>query len=148
MSTTRSLATASDSSEFCPCTRPTECVDRRPGRYLTAIYWLTHDHEARVSTGTISDLLEVAPASATEMVDRLAGMGLLIHERRGDVELTDHGTTVAVELAWRQRVVRRFFAANAGGEIGATVGYRIGYHLPEEAIDRLVELVEEPRARR
>ena len=92
----------------------------------------------------ISDRLSVTPASATEMVDRLAADGLVVREPRGDVWLTDRGATVAAELAWRRDLVRRFLDEISGDDVASRdattdpeVAYRIGYHLPSDAVDRL-----------
>jgi len=50
---------------------PDHCVDRGPGRYLAAIYWITDEADRRARSGAIGDRLGVEPASVTEMFVRL-----------------------------------------------------------------------------
>lgn len=126
----------------CGCSHPGDCVDRRAGRYLTAVYWLADGGRERVSTGAVSDRLGVAPASVTGMFERLAAQALVDYEPHDGVALTERGATVASELAWRQCVVRAFFAAELGLEYGAEDGYRFGYALPGDGVESLRALVD------
>jgi len=136
------MASASGSrGEFCTATHPDHCVDRGPGRYLTAIYWIAGESDRRARPGSIGDRLGVEPASVTEMLVRLADAGLVGYEKRQGVEPTDRGEIVARELAWRQCAVRTFFAARLDAELDAGTAYRIGYALPEQGVARLAELV-------
>jgi len=127
--------------EFCTATHPDHCVDRGPGRYLAAIYWVVGGADRRARPGAIGDRLGVEPASVTEMFVRLDDAGLVDYEKQRGVELTERGGTVARELAWRQCAVRAFFGARLDAELDAGTAYRIGYTLPEQGIERLSELV-------
>lgn len=106
------------------------------------MYWLADGDRERVSTGAVSDRLGVTPASVTEMFDRLADDGLLDHESHAGVVLTEHGARIASELAWRQCVVRTFFATELALEFGAQQGYRFGYALPGDGVEALRALVD------
>jgi len=128
--------------DVCGCTRPTACVDRNGGLYLVTVRRIGTDRDDRVRTGEVSDRLDVAPSSVTEMFERLADAGLLRHEKQTGVELTDHGREVALELETRQCAVRTFFYRRTGFDMPLEVGYRIGYVLPDEAIERLRVLVD------
>lgn len=134
------MATDSSTADACRCVRPTDCVDRGEGRYLVAAVRLTGGRERRVRTGEVSDRVGVAPASVTEAFDRLADDGLVAYEKRAGVRLTERGREVALELAWRQCTVRTFFRRETGHELAAETAYRIGYTLPETAIERLRDL--------
>ncbi|GAA0526452.1 hypothetical protein GCM10008992_28720 [Halorubrum aquaticum] len=90
----------------------------------------------------MSDRLDVAPSSVTEMFERLAADGLLRYEKREGVVLTDRGREVALELEARQCAVRTFFRRRTGFDMPLEAGYRIGYVLPDEAIERLRVLVD------
>lgn len=137
-----SMAATTPTGTRCGCTHPVNCVDRRAGRYLTAVYWLAdRDHE-RVNTGAVSDRLGVTPASVTEMFERLAADGLFDYEQHAGVALTDRGARIASELAWRQCVVRTFFATELDLEFGAQQGYRFGYALPGDGVEELRTLVD------
>ena len=130
----------------CGCTDPGDCVDRRVGRYLTAVHWFADEGE-RVRTGTVSDRLGVTPATVTEMFERLADAGFVDYEKRAGVTPTDRGTDVARELAWRQCVVRRFADTVLGVDVSAGDGYRFGYVLPEHGVEELQTLVDDTDGR-
>lgn len=126
-------------------TRLAERIDREPGRYLTAMYWLgTERDQQRITTGGLSDHLNVSPASVTEMIGKLARVGLVDYEEYRGSELTEHGETIARDLAWRQCIVRTFFASKLEYELDADTSYRIGYSLPASAVEGLREFVEHP----
>lgn len=136
------MAASTATATRCGCTDPADCVDRRLGRYLTAVHWLAGDRE-RVRTGAVSDHLGVTPATVTEMFERLATAGLVDYEKRAGVTPTDRGAAVAGELAWRQCVVRQFAESVLGIEVAGGDGYRFGYVLPEGGVQRLCDLVED-----
>jgi len=146
---TVAMAASATASARCGCTDPADCVDRRTGRYLTAVYWLaaaTEDGAGNggesVRTGAVGDRLGVAPATVTEMFDRLAAGGLVAYEKHAGVELTDRGEAVGRELAWRQCVVRTFSASALGVEFGADDSYRFGYALPDHGVRELRALAD------
>ncbi|MUW13512.1 metal-dependent transcriptional regulator [Halorubrum sp. CBA1125] len=130
-------------ADVCGCTRPTVCVDRHRGLYLVTIGRVGIDRDDRVRTGEVSDRLDVAPSSVTEMFERLAAAGLLRYEKQAGVVLTNRGREIALELETRQCAVRTFFRRRTGFDMSLEVGYRIGYALPDEAIERLQVLVDE-----
>ncbi|MCD2199599.1 metal-dependent transcriptional regulator [Halobacterium sp. KA-4] len=138
------MAATTQTATRCGCERPRDCVDRRSGRYLTAVYWLAAD-DTRVATGAVSDRLGVTPATVTEMFDQLAAAALVDYEKHAGVRLTERGRTVASELAWRQCVVRTFFAAELDLESGADEGYQFGYVLPAGGVETLRGFVDHPR---
>jgi len=59
------------------------------------------------------------------------------------VILPDRGREIALELEARQCAVRTFFERHTGFDMPLEMGYNIGYILPDEAIHRLCELVDE-----
>lgn len=132
---------ATDTDGFCTGTHPKGCVDRRPGRYLVAIYWLQNGSDRRVRTGEITEDLGVHPASVTEMLGKLGDASLVEYEKYRGTTLARRGDTVARELAWRQCTVRVFFRTHLDLELDAHTAYRIGYTLPTRGIERLTELV-------
>jgi len=64
-------------ADLCGCVRPTACVDRNGGLYLVTIRRVGTDRDGRIRTGEMSDRLDVAPSSVTEMFERLAAAGFL-----------------------------------------------------------------------
>jgi DtxR family transcriptional regulator, Mn-dependent transcriptional regulator len=75
--------------------------------YLKTIYHLSTPAEP-VTTSALAAFLEVAPASASAMLHRLAGCDLVEHTGRGRVVLTDHGERHALSVIRRHRLLETF----------------------------------------
>jgi DtxR family Mn-dependent transcriptional regulator len=75
--------------------------------YLKAIYMLlSRGQEA--SNSAIAQALGVAPASATNMVKRLAEAGLIEHVPYRGVQMTQAGQQVALEMVRHHRLIELF----------------------------------------
>jgi DtxR family Mn-dependent transcriptional regulator len=72
--------------------------------YLKAIYELERDGAA-AETNDIASRLSIAPASVSGMVQRLAGQGLVKHERYRGVRLTKAGRAAALRTLRRHRIL-------------------------------------------
>ncbi|WP_209543258.1 metal-dependent transcriptional regulator [Halorubrum trapanicum] len=131
------MAATTSPAPRCRCRRPHARVDRDRARYLAAIDRLAADPDDRVRTGAVSDRLGVSPASVTEMFGRLDAAGLVDHEKRAGARLTERGERIAAELAWRRCVVRTFFSAELDFGLPEGTGFRIGFALPREGVERL-----------
>lgn len=81
--------------------------------YLKQIFLLGGDRE-RVSTQALARRLRVKPASVTEMVGRLAHLGLVEHARYRGVRLTDGGRRVALEMLRHHRLLETFLVEALG----------------------------------
>lgn len=79
-------------------------------QYLKTIYLLQEVEQGAVSTGAIADRLSVSPASANEMIGKLAERGFLEHEKYKGVELTEHGIVRARESLQNYCIIERFLA--------------------------------------
>lgn len=77
--------------------------------YIKAIYFL-QESEGKVSTSLLSDRLQVSPASATDMLKRLAEDGIINHERYKGAELTNKGSKLALKIIRRHRLWELFLA--------------------------------------
>ena len=75
--------------------------------YLKAIYALGRGGEA-ATTSALAERLDVAPASATGMLKKLAAAGLVAHERYQGAHLTEAGRLVAVETIRHHRIVETY----------------------------------------
>ena len=77
--------------------------------YLKVIYDLSADHD-RVSTGQIADVLNVSPASVTDMFKRLANEDppLLNYVKHQGVALTEDGNRAALETIRHHRLLELF----------------------------------------
>jgi len=77
-------------------------------QYLKAIYLIQQLEDGPASTGSIADRLDVSPASANEMVGKLADRGLVDHEKYKGVDLTDEGIHRARDALQTYCIIERF----------------------------------------
>jgi DtxR family Mn-dependent transcriptional regulator len=83
--------------------------------YAKAIYSLEQRCSGgAVSTNALAERLGVSAASASSMVKRLDGLGLVEHVPYRGVVLTPHGTTVALEVLRHHRLLERYLAEELG----------------------------------
>ncbi|MEM6784192.1 MAG: metal-dependent transcriptional regulator, partial [Bacteroidota bacterium] len=75
--------------------------------YAKAIYDLTRDADA-VGTSALAERLDVAPASVTGMLKKLAAMNLIVYERYHGAALTEAGRKLAVEVIRHHRLVEAY----------------------------------------
>lgn len=75
--------------------------------YLKAIYLLDSSGQ-EATNSAIAEAMGVSPASATNMVKRLAEMGLIEHTRYQGVLLTEAGEQVALEMVRHHRLIELF----------------------------------------
>lgn len=76
--------------------------------YLKHILLLAQDSDTLVPMGALAASLEVVPGTVTTMVKSLAGEGLVEHQPRQGVRLTDRGRRVALGIIRRHRLVETF----------------------------------------
>ena len=81
--------------------------------YLKIVYRLSEEKQT-VATQEIADRIGVSPASATDMIKRLAGRGLLEHRPYHGVQLTLAGARVAEELVRHHRLLELFLTTALG----------------------------------
>jgi DtxR family transcriptional regulator, Mn-dependent transcriptional regulator len=75
--------------------------------YLEALYTLTQDGKT-AGTSEISRRLNVAPASVSEMLTKLAETGYINYSRYQGATLTPKGFEVAEKMARKHRLLERF----------------------------------------
>jgi DtxR family Mn-dependent transcriptional regulator len=76
--------------------------------YLKAIYKLLERGEKKVTTTSIAGLVETAPASVTDMLQRLAEKKLIHYEKYKGVSMTTAGKRIAVSIIRRHRLWELF----------------------------------------
>jgi DtxR family Mn-dependent transcriptional regulator len=81
--------------------------------YVKQIFLLGEDGKS-VTTRSLAARLEVRPASVTGMVQRLALLGLVEHQRYRGVRLTDSGRRVALEMLRHHRLLETFLVERLG----------------------------------
>ncbi len=83
--------------------------------YLKTIYLLAEEEgQERVSTSRIAEAREVKPASATNMVQRLARLNLVDYEKHFGVRLTQQGRQIALEVIRHHRLIELYLMEALG----------------------------------
>lgn len=82
--------------------------------YLKALFLLTEWEDTPVSTGALADQLGLSPASATSMVQKLAGKSLVHHVPRGAITLSGDGRREALRMVRRHRLLETFLRDELG----------------------------------
>src|SRR3954451_16841569 len=83
--------------------------------YAKAIYALERRCESgAVSTNALAERLGVSAASASSMVKKLDGLGLVEHVPYRGVALTERGAKVALEVLRHHRLLERYLAEELG----------------------------------
>ena len=75
--------------------------------YLKNIYKLS-TVEGKVTTSSLSEKLQISPASVSEMIKKLAEEGTLTHTPYKGVELTDEGKLLALRIIRKHRLWEMF----------------------------------------
>lgn len=132
---------AADSEMFDPFLE----LSRSDREMIKSVFRLTRNVDV-THTGTLAEVLEVSPATATTSAKRLAEKGLVAHEPYRGVELTRSGRQVALRLIRRHRIVERFlsdmlgYAWNEADRLSTT----FEHDLPQEVEDRIFEQLNFP----
>jgi DtxR family transcriptional regulator, Mn-dependent transcriptional regulator len=83
--------------------------------YAKAIYALQERGDGcAVTTNALAERLGVTPASASAMVKKLDGMGLVTHVRYRGVQLTPKGTAIALEVLRHHRLLELYLSETLG----------------------------------
>ncbi|MCZ6632790.1 MAG: metal-dependent transcriptional regulator [bacterium] len=116
--------------------------------YLKVIYKLQKGREPRtsVNTSTIAEQMDVAAASTTNMVKKLAEMKLLQHTPYQGVKLTDAGEKIALEIIRHHRLLELYLSEALGygwDEVDAEAD-RLEHVISEEFEDRIDKMLGHP----
>ena len=115
--------------------------------YLKAIYKLeTEALGPPVATGAIADAMDVAPASASNMVRRLADLGFLTREAYAGATLTEPGRAVALEVIRHHRLLELYFkeVMGFGWDAIHDEAECLEHHISEAFEDRIEEMLGHP----
>jgi DtxR family Mn-dependent transcriptional regulator len=111
--------------------------------YLKSIYKLSRSHESgdMVSTTLIAERMHVSPASATNMVKKLAEMRLLEHRPYQGVELTESGIKMSLEIIRHHRLLELYLRQALGYDWDAVDAEadRLEHAISEDFEDRIDE---------
>ena len=112
--------------------------------YLKVIYTL--ELENRATTKKIAEAMEISSASVTNMIKRLAKMGLLDHTSYKGVSLTDTGKKVALEIVRHHRLLELYLSEVMGytwDEVHDEAE-KLEHHISEQFEDKMAELLDHP----
>lgn len=115
--------------------------------YLKVIYEITRGVE-RASTNDIAELMGVTPASATGMIQKLAGIEppLLDYEKHRGVALTLEGKQIALEIIRHHRLLETFLQEKLGytwDEVHEEAD-RLEHVISEELEERIARALGDP----
>lgn len=113
--------------------------------YLKAIHRL-QEEGTPPSTKGVADALGVTPASATNMIKRLAELELATHEPYQGVQLTDRGELIALEVIRHHRLIELFLVETLGlswDEVHKEAEV-LEHHISEELEARIAEFLGHP----
>lgn len=113
--------------------------------YLKAIYEIGRGTVA-VATNDIAQRLNIAPASVSGMVRRLADQGLLGYERYRGVTLTDAGRRAALRTIRRHRIIESYLssALEYPWDRVHDEAERLEHAASDELVDRMARAIGEP----
>ncbi len=113
--------------------------------YLKTVYELERSGEAAATTALAAHL-NVAPASVTGMIRRLAEQGLLTHERYRGVRLTAEGRRGALRTIRRHRIIETYLvqALGYGWDEVHVEAERLEHAASDDLIDRMAATIGEP----
>lgn len=119
--------------------RPTSSLEN----YLEAIAMLREDGE-RVTVTALSKSIGVKKPSVDWALKKLAGAGLIVHERYGDVDLTPEGARLAAEVYRRHKALFSFLAdiLKVDPAIAEEDACRMEHALSRESISRLEKYID------
>jgi DtxR family Mn-dependent transcriptional regulator len=92
----------------------TDSISAAVEDYAKAIYALQVEADGPVSNNALAERLGVSPASASNMVKKLDGLGLVEHVPYHGVVLTQAGRRVALEVLRHHRLLELYLAQSLG----------------------------------
>jgi DtxR family transcriptional regulator, Mn-dependent transcriptional regulator len=116
--------------------------------YLKHVLLLSEGGEALVSMGALAGALEVVPGTVTTMVKALADEGLVEHQPRQGVRLTDTGRRMALNVLRKHRLIETFLVNVLKMDWSKVheEAEQLEHAISDEVLDRLDALLGHPEA--
>lgn len=116
--------------------------------YLKHVLLLSEGSEDLVSMGALAAALAVVPGTATTMVKSLADEGLVEHQPRYGVRLTNEGRRVALNVLRKHRLVETFLVNVLKMDWSRVhdEAEQLEHAISDEVLDRLDALLGHPTA--
>ena len=114
--------------------------------YLEAIFRLLQNNNRYAKTGELAQVLNVKPASVTQMIQKLAAKSYLKYVKNKGVRLTSKGRKLALDVLRRHRVAERLLVDLLGvsWEEAHDVACEWEHLLTPELCNRVLEKLEGP----
>ncbi len=114
--------------------------------YLKAIYKLQLEHDGRVSTSSIAEVMDVTPPTVTSMLEKLEARELIDREKYAGVRLTPEGEQVALEVIRHHRLLETFLTEHLDFDWSDVhdEADRLEHHISEELERRVASRLEDP----
>lgn len=114
--------------------------------YLKAIFHLTTEGAA-ASTNDLAQALDLAPASVSGMLRRLADQGLVDHEPYRGVTLTGEGKRIALRMLRRHRLIEAYLVAHLGytWDTVHDEAERLEHAVSDTLIERIAQVLGDPQ---
>ena len=114
--------------------------------YLKTIYDLRHENE-RVTTNALAARLNIAAASVTGMLKRLAEMKLVAYEPYQGASLTPAGEKTALEVIRHHRLIELYLTEAMGyswDQVHAEAD-KLEHAISENFVDRISQMLGDPK---
>lgn len=114
--------------------------------YLKAIYHLTSGGSP-ASTNQLAEALDLAPASVSGMLKRLAEQGLVDHEPYKGVTLAPEGKRIALRMLRRHRLIEAYLVAHLGYSWDTVheEAERLEHAVSDTLVERIAKVLGNPR---
>jgi DtxR family Mn-dependent transcriptional regulator len=124
-----------------------EPLTRSGEDYLKTIYGLTTAGEAAATTA-IAESLDLAPASVSGMIKRLADQGLVEYVPYHGVRLTPHGRRIALRMLRRHRLIETYLVAHLGytWDTVHDEAERLEHAVSDRLVERMAQALGHPTA--
>lgn len=111
--------------------------------YLETIYLQDLEGQA-AKVKNIADAMGVSKPSVTEALSVLQDRGLVLHQKYGDIELTEKGRVTAEDIYYRHKLFHEFFLDVLGvsEEQAEDDACKVEHLVSEETTQRVEKLIE------
>jgi len=120
-------------------------MEEGPEEYLEALYKLTRSGNS-VRTTQLAKYLGVSPASATQMLQKLAKRGCVEYIPYHGTRLTPEGETKGARMTRKHRLLETFLVniLNMGKDKAHAEACELEHHLSDEAEEALCRILKHP----
>ncbi|MCS7244738.1 MAG: metal-dependent transcriptional regulator [candidate division WOR-3 bacterium] len=114
--------------------------------YLKNIYYEIEE-KGKCSIVELSKRMNIKPSSVSEMIDRLVQRSLVRHEKYADIELTELGRKVALEVIRHHRLIELYLLKSLGYDYEKLhqEAENLEHHISKELADAIYEFLGKPR---